>query len=122
MTKAELRSHLLAGKVLTDLFQFRTGQGCQIVKAPEFRSGDEILYIPDLSLRDVSDDAPITGEEDVEEVLSCCYTGDDIIQVCGGDLEMARRLFDWCDWQSPDAAAPEVFAAYADDPAPAFCG
>lgn len=122
MTKTELKGHLLSGKTLEELFKFRSGQECLIFKAPEFQTGSDILYIPDLSLREIPIDAPVSGKEDIEEILSDCYSGDDFIRECGGNQEMASCLFDWCDWQSPSSAAPEVVAAYADDPTPAFFG
>ena len=35
-------------------------------------------------------------------------TGDDFLEECGGDVEMARRLFHYVDWQHPSAAVPEI--------------
>lgn len=114
MTKRELKTKLLSGKILQELFPFRAGQGCDIFKAKEFAPGSDILYVPDLDVHDIPYDTPIMGEEDIEEALSHCYTGDDFLKECRGDEKITALLFHWCDWQSPSAAAPEVIAAYSE--------
>ena len=91
MTKAELREKLLGGAVMDDLFAFRNGQDCEIFKATRFERSDDIIYIPDL-----------------EEIVGCCYTGNDFVEECGGDVEKARHLFWYCDWQHPSSALPEI--------------
>ena len=44
----------------------------------------------------------------MEEIVGCCYTGNDFIEECGGDVEKARHLFWYCDWQHPSSALPEI--------------
>ena len=46
--------------------------------------------------------------EEIEEILDQCYTGDDFIEECDGDVEKAERLFWYCDWQHPCSALPEI--------------
>ena len=108
MTKAELRERLLGGAAMDDLFEFRCGQECEIFKATRFEPGDEIIYIPDLSLNMIPVTDPADDPEAVEEILDCCYTGDDFIEECGGDIRKARYLFWYCDWQHPSSALPEI--------------
>ena len=33
-----------------------------------------------------------------------CYTGKDFVDMCDGNMEKARRLFDYVDWQHPSSA------------------
>lgn len=125
MTKAELRNELLKGKTLDSILRFRNGQDCMIFKADHFSVGDEILYIPDVDLNelpldiDLSKDnsmmnefragfLPMTAQEQVDLVLSYCYTGDDFINECDGDVAQADFLFHYCDWQHPSSALPEI--------------
>lgn len=122
MTKEELKKQLEERKTLQGLFQFSVGQECLIFKALEFQLGSDIIYISDISLHEIPDDCPITEIEDQEQALSDCYSGDDFVNICSGDVKLAKQLFDWCDWQSPEAALPEVIAAYADESLPAFLG
>ena len=37
-----------------------------------------------------------------------CYTGNDFIDLCDGDVKLAERLFRYCDWQHPSSALNEV--------------
>lgn len=108
MTKAELQDHLKAGYFMDDAFDFGPGQDCEIFKADEFKPGDEIIYIPDAHLNEIPRGASVTDDEIIEEVVSNCYTGDDFIEECGGNEELAERLFRYCDWQHPSSALPEV--------------
>lgn len=122
MTKEELKDRLSKGDTLHQIFLFRNGQECSIYKASEFSIGQDVIYIPDLSLHEISVDLAVYDEEDQKLLFANCYTGDDFVDVCCGDHEMARKLFDWCDWQSPDSAVIEVIAAYSDEPTSAFFG
>ena len=108
MTKAELREYLKAGYFMNDAFDFGPGQDCEIFKADFFEAGDEIIYIPDVSLNEIPMNAPITDEEVIDEVIGKCYTGNNFIEECDGDKELAERLFWYCDWQHPSSALPEV--------------
>ena len=91
-----------------DLFHYSAGQQCTIYKAAAFTTGDEIIYIPDISLNDIPMDRPLRNGEEIEEVLSVCYAGVDFVQECAGDVKLAEQLFYYCDWQHPSSALPEV--------------
>ena len=102
MTKENLRKALQNGQSMDELFTFIDGQECEIYKEDDFIVGDVIIYIPDIYLHEVPM-RPLT-EDEIEEVLDICYTGDDFISICGGDVEKAKRLFYYVDWQTPGAA------------------
>mgnify|MGYP000000644608 FL=1 len=108
MTKAELRDHLKAGYFMDDAFDFGPGQDCDIFKADQFVAGDEIIYIPDVYLNMIPRSTCITDDETIEEVVGNCYTGNDFIEECNGNLELAERLFWYCDWQHPSSAVDEI--------------
>lgn len=108
MTKAELRDKLLAGNALDTLFHFTIGQLCLVYKAECFAAGEDILYIPDIDLNGLAVDRAVTDEEELEDLLAVCYTGDDFVDLCHGDLQLAERLFHYCDWQHPSSALPEL--------------
>ena len=108
LTKDELRLALEGGAKLIDMFYFRPGQECEIFKVERFRPGDEIIYIPDLSLNEIPIDMVVDDPETVEDILDNCYTGNDFLDECGGDRDLAERLFHYVDWQHPSSALPEV--------------
>lgn len=108
MTKKELREALENGGIMDDLFQFREGQECEIYKAPEFKAGSEILYIPDIDLNMIQTGKASVCEEELSNIIDCCYTGDDFIDECDGNTELAERLFNYCDWQHPSSALSEL--------------
>lgn len=104
----ELRKLLKTGKTMDELFDYTQGQECLIYKADEFIAGNTVIYIPDISLNEIPMDRPLRGDEEIGDVLHVCYTGDNFVQECGGDVELAKRLFNYCDWQNPSAALPEI--------------
>lgn len=112
MTKKELESKILLGTPLDKCFSFTAGQECEIFKANRFEVSDEIIYIPDLYLNELSEYvtyySPIDALEVAQNVLDCCYTGKDFLELCSGDLQKAEMLFDYCDWQHPSSALPEI--------------
>lgn len=108
MKKDELKVQLESGAKMSELFAFSEGQECTIFKATNFMAGNEVIYIPDLSLNDIPMDKTIKDAEELEDVLACCYTGQDFLDECGGDETLAERLFWYCDWQHPSSAYPEV--------------
>ena len=108
MTKAELRERLRKGAIMDDLFEFREGQECWIFKAPKFEAGERILYIPDTDLNGIPVSEHPTCYEEIEEILDQCYTGNDFIEECDGDVKKAERLFWYCDWQHPCSALAEI--------------
>ena len=103
-----LRSQLQQGHILNNFLAFGPGQDCEIFKADKFYPGDVVIYVPDVALNHVPLDCPITVSEELKEVLSQCYTGQDFIDECGGDAEMAERLFCYCDWRHPSSAIDEL--------------
>lgn len=107
MTKQELREHLKIGGIMEDAFKFGPGQDCEIFKADRFEPGYKIIYIPDLMNVALLWD-PITDDEVIDEVVDNCYTWYDFVELCGGDINKAERLFWYCDWQHPSSALPEV--------------
>ena len=108
LIRQELRLQLQQGQTLSDLLAFGPGQDCEIFKADKFYLGDVIIYVPDVSLNHIPFDRPITDSEELSEVLSNCYTGQDFIDECHGDVEKAERLFCYCDWQHPTSAVDEL--------------
>ena len=108
LTKQELRLRLQQGHTLNDLLAFGPGQDCEIFKASRFHPGDVVIYVPDVSLNHMPLDCLITDPEDLAEVLSNCYTGQDFIDECNGDVEKAEHLFDYCDWQHLSSAIDEL--------------
>ena len=121
----ELKQGLLSGKPLSELLPLQDGQDCTIYKADRFFPDDTILYIPDISLNEIPayldlsvDNAlsdasngkrgSMTAEEQVNLVLSYCYTGEMFVEVCSGDEALAWRLFCYVDWQHPSSALDEV--------------
>lgn len=108
MTRAELRADLTSSRILDHQLQITDGQNCSIVKAKQFITGDEIIYIPDLELNGITLllGTPLE-DEDIEQILNCCYTGNDFVTECGGDIEKAERLFWYCDWQHPSSVHNE---------------
>ena len=96
LAKQELMVQLRHGHTLNDHLAFGPGQNCEIFKADKFYHGDEVIYVPDVSLNQIPLDRPITDLEELDEVLSNCYTGQDFIDECHGDVEKAKRLFCYC--------------------------
>ena len=107
LTPEDLTERLKAGETLDEILHFQAGQECQIFKADFFQPGNKILYIPDISLNELQSDE-VPSEEELEEILECCYTGDAFIEECNGDVVLAERLFNYCDWQHPSSALPEL--------------
>ncbi len=108
LTKQELRLQLQQGRTLNDLLAFGPGQDCEIFKAATFCPGDVVIYVPDVSLNHIPLDRPITDPEELADVLSNCYTGQDFTDECSGDVEKAERLFCYCDWQHLSSAVDEL--------------
>ena len=108
LTKQELRVQLQQGQTLNDLLAFGPGQDCEIFKADKFYPGNVVIYVPDVYLNHIPLDRPITDPEELSEVLSNCYTGQDFIDECHADEEKAERLFCYCDWQHPSSAIDEL--------------
>ena len=112
MTKDELKRWIVENEqMLEAILPLSDGQDCSIYKAMEFSINDEIIYIPDVWENHL--DSLISGDDDegisyAQRVVENCYTGKDFVDVCGGDVKLAERLFHYCDWQHPSSALPEV--------------
>ena len=111
LTKDQLKEELQSGKTLDELFDFGSGQECDIFKADAFKPGNEIIYIPDLALNEVPTDRDLSCEvETIHEVVGKCYTGDDFMDMCRDRFgepwaeQKARELFAYVDWQHPSSA------------------
>lgn len=107
LTKEELREKLQSGLALGDILPIGWGQMCPIFKSDHFTPGAEILYIPDLWLNELPYTRPANNEE-IEDILSHCYTGDDFVYEMDGDHEKAESLFWYCDWQNISSAVQEL--------------
>lgn len=108
MTKIELKNSLNSGKALEEILNLQDGQECTIFKAKEFKKGDDILYIPDMELNNITYECQDLTSEAIDEVVSFCYTGNDFINCCKGDEKLAKELFSYVDWQHPISALPEI--------------
>jgi len=107
---AAIREALMQGRSLDSILSFGPGQDCTIFKAKEFVPTDDIIYIPDVALNHIPLDEDISKDEDaIQYVIDMCYTGLDFVHICDGDEKLARTLFDYCDWQHPTSAYPELF-------------
>ena len=107
VTKERLRRHLEEGNCMDELLMFSCGQECTIFKADDIVFDDTIVYIPDVELNDIPIDRSVDCAE-IDFLLSYCYTGNDFLRECDGDAILARQLFDYCDWQHPSSALPEL--------------
>ena len=106
MTKAELREKLKSGDALDEAIGF-TETVCDnwIFKEESFRLGDEILYVPDLTMDCIATDAILESDDEIDGFLhGCCYTGDDFVELCRMfrlAASCAEPLFRLCDWRHP---------------------
>lgn len=107
MTKKELVVELQSGKIMSDIFPFTSGQECLIFKEEEWKAGEDIVYISDMYFPKFYL-KPVKSAESLEDILDCCYTGNDFLEAAGGDESLAREFFGLCDWQSPFTVADEV--------------
>lgn len=108
LTKEDLRDQLLLGRTLGELLPVRDGQECEIVKVERYMPGEAVIYMPDLWMRNIPVNDPITDLEMLDEVIDLCYTGDDFLVECNDDPVKAERLFNYVDWQSPSSAVDEL--------------
>jgi len=107
-TKTELKERLMRGEKLEDLLCLSDGQECQIFKYRKFIPGAYVMYVPDISLNHIPVDRPLE-ENEVEEVWEQCYDGQDFLDLCEGNSQRAKILFDYVDWQHPSSAVDEIW-------------
>lgn len=116
MTKEECRSRLMAGEALDSILRFRPGQDCMIFKADALGLGDEIVYVPDIELNGIPVDKDLSGDADgILDVLGYCYTGNDFLELCGGNTEHAEELFNFVDWQHPSSGVVDLELEWSDE-------
>lgn len=108
VTRRQLARGLKTGMALRLLLTIRPGQGCEIVKAPAFEPGDTVIYMPDLWLHEIPTDEPVTDTATRDCILDLTFTGDMFLKLCGGDMGLAKEVFDYCDWQHPATALDEI--------------
>lgn len=77
-----------------------------------FEVSDNIIYIPDIWLNELNVDSRAT-EEDIEDIIHNCYTGEDFMEECHDIESVAKRLFNTVDWQHPDIQ--DVLDGYTED-------
>lgn len=111
MTKNELKMKLETGAFLIDLFDLTYGQECLIYKG-NFEISDQIIYIPDVDMNEI-DTESVLDDEEIENVLDNCYTGNDFMTECSGHEDLARELFDFVDWQHPNIQ--DLLDLYSDE-------
>lgn len=112
LTKKELKEKLFAGQTMEELFDLSDGQSCTIFKASDFPDDmdyDKIIYIPDMEMNEIPVDE-LVWAEDVEAVLSYCYTAEDFLEETEHNLCAAKELFWFCDWQNPSSAEKEIYS------------
>lgn len=101
INKNELNARLKQGELLGDIFNFTDGQECLIYKG-KFEKSDNIIYIPDIYLNELETDTVVEDEEDLNNILKNCYTGNDFLKECNGCEKAARALFGFVNWQHPN--------------------
>ena len=106
MTKADLEAGFRHGHWLDELLKLSEGQDCLIYKANHFRTNDVIIYIPDITLNEITA-FTVPKPEEVQHIIGNCYSGKDFVNLCDGDEALAYRLWCYCDWQHPSSAFPE---------------
>lgn len=106
MTKDDLREAFHQGFCLADILTLSPGQDCMMFKEEAFRTDDEVIYIPDMCLNEITAYC-VPRPEEVDHIIHNCYTGQDLIALCDGDKALAYRLWCYCDWQHPSSALPE---------------
>lgn len=114
MTKTELKNHLMSGGTLDQALNFGSGEDCEIFKADTFVLGDTVLYIPDTCLNNVPVTTSFDDEDSINDILNFCYTGDDFLAICEGDIELAECLFWSCTWQHPSSCINDMDVCSAD--------
>lgn len=78
------------------------GQGWGYKAEWDSNKPDDIIYIPEYAY----------DEEDEEQLVcrGCAYSYNDFMNMCDGNEEEARYLFDYVDWQNPLTALHEIEA------------
>lgn len=104
---------IIGSKVIKD----QTENGLVYKNFEAFENKKGICYIPELTGEILK---PSDGVENPEIEYAEAYTYDDFLQLVNGSEDMARRLFNFVDWQHPSSAL-EDFGAMGIIPCP-NCG
>lgn len=115
MNKKTLKQELESGMPLDLILELTTGQcGCTIHKVlraddiVQYLDFDSVCYIPDMELNDIPYEKPQLSAKEIEDVLQECYTFQDFIDLCHGDVNKAKIVYENCDWQHPSAEYEEM--------------
>ena len=121
MTKQEILKLLRNGVKLNQIFDFISGQECEIYKADDWTQAreDDIVYIPDISLNDICIDKNIHFEDERLYILRQFYRKKDFVLECHGNEKIAEDLFNYVDWQHPDIQ--DLLDSYDKFDADEFC-
>lgn len=115
MDKKTLRKELEGNVPLEQILDLTIGQcGCTIYKLRaangpiRHNDFDNICYIPDMELNDIPYDKPFLSDEEIDDILEYCYTFQDFIDLCHGDINKAKAVYNNCDWQHPSTEYDEM--------------
>lgn len=115
MTKDYLRKELESSIPLDLILDLTTGQcGCTIYKGcsaddlVHYSDFDNICYIPDMELNNIPYDKPFLSEEERDTIIECCYAFQDFIDLCHGDINKAKIVYENCNWQHPSTEYEEM--------------
>ena len=108
MNESNLKKELETGMPLDLILDLVTGQcGCTIHKELEvndivqYGMLDDVCYIPDMELNNILYEKPDLSDEEITDIMEKCYTFQDIIDLCHGDINKAKIVYENCDWQHP---------------------
>lgn len=108
MTKSDIKIRLQKGEYFTDMMKLSDGQDCKIVKegwSKNIRASlNDVIYVPDISLNGLTEavNAKDPSKEQIENIISYCYTVKDFLKECYGNVKLAQDLFLTSDWQHPN--------------------
>lgn len=115
MNKFYLKKKLESGRSLDSILELTTGQcGCTIYKE---RLADyivqtgflnDVCYIPDMELNDLPYEKPNLSDEEISDIIDNCYSFHDFIDLCHGDINKAKIVYENCDWQHPSSEYEEM--------------
>lgn len=115
MDKSYLKKELETGCSLDLILELTTGQcGCTIYKdyrvedIIQYGMRDEICYIPDMELNEVPYEKFNLTVDEINYILENCYTFNDFIELCHGDINKAKIVYENCDWQHPSSEYEEM--------------
>ena len=108
VTKNELKQKLSSGLSLDEVLPSSQGQESTIFTTYNWPEGNTekdrayILYIPGYEDNDIISDKRNLSEDEIDHILSECYTKDDFMDLAFQNEKCARDLWNISDWQHPD--------------------